>query len=96
MKLLIRDHDNLFVLSELAHFSGIGFLVYKLLRVESCEGAGRAGLGLLHSALLPQCWPSPRATHLSRLREPLRLPAGVAHPLTRCPVFAPVDAQVSR
>jgi hypothetical protein len=39
MKLLIRDHDNLFVLSEVAHFSGIGFLVYKLLRVESCEGA---------------------------------------------------------
>ena len=96
MKLLIRDHDNLFVLSELAHFSGIGFLVYKLLRVESCEGAGRAGLGLLHSALLPPRWPLPRATHLPRLREHLRLPAGVAHPLTRCPVFAPVDAQASR
>jgi hypothetical protein len=55
MKLLIRDHDNLFVLSELAHFSGIGFLVYKLLRVESCEGAGRAGLGLLHAALFCLC-----------------------------------------
>ena len=39
MKLLVRDHDNWFVLAEIAHFSGSGFLLYKLLRVESCEGA---------------------------------------------------------
>ncbi len=42
LKLLVRDHDNLFVLSEAAHFSGIGFLLYKLMHVESCEGAARA------------------------------------------------------
>jgi hypothetical protein len=41
LKVFIADHDNLFVFSELAHFSGIGFLVYKLARVESCEGACR-------------------------------------------------------
>ena len=39
LKLLVRNHDNLFVLAEIAHFSGIGFLLYKLTRVESCEGA---------------------------------------------------------
>ena len=69
MKLLIRDHDNLFVLSELAHFSGIGFLVYKLLRVESCEGASRAGLGLL-PPLGAACAPSPclePRAHLGRV-----------------------------
>lgn len=38
LKLLIRDHDNLFVLAELSHFAGIGFLLFKLLRAESCEG----------------------------------------------------------
>ena len=39
LKLLVSDHDNLFVLAEIAHFSGIGFLLYKLMHVESCEGA---------------------------------------------------------
>lgn len=39
LKLLVRNHDNLFVLAEIAHFSGIGFLLYKLTQVESCEGA---------------------------------------------------------
>jgi ER lumen protein retaining receptor len=39
LKLIVRDHDNLFVLAEVAHFSGIGFLLYKLSHVESCEGA---------------------------------------------------------
>ena len=34
-----EHHDFLFVLAELAHFSGIGFLLYKLSHVESCEGA---------------------------------------------------------
>ena len=41
LKLIVRDHDNLFVLAEVAHFSGIGFLLYKLSHVESCEGARR-------------------------------------------------------
>ena len=36
--LIIEDHDNLFVLAELAHFSGIGFLLYKLYQEETCSG----------------------------------------------------------
>jgi hypothetical protein len=52
LKLLVRNHDNLFVLAEIAHFSGIGFLLYKLTRVESCEGA---------SVRAPPCPPRPTA-----------------------------------
>ena len=37
--LVVEDHDNLFVLAELAHFSGIGFLLYKLSQEETCSGA---------------------------------------------------------
>lgn len=43
LKLLIRDHDNLFVLAELAHFAGIGFLLYKMHHNNSCEGASPTG-----------------------------------------------------
>jgi hypothetical protein len=47
LKLLVRNHDNLFVLAEIAHFSGIGFLLYKLTRVESCAGAPLSQAGPL-------------------------------------------------
>lgn len=36
--LLVEDHDNLFVLAEAVHFIGIGFLIYKLGKEETCSG----------------------------------------------------------
>lgn len=34
----IRDHDTLFVLSELAHCAGLGLLLYKLVQEKQCRG----------------------------------------------------------
>jgi len=39
--LLVEDHDNLFVLAEAVHFVGIGCLVYKLSKEETCSGLSR-------------------------------------------------------
>ena len=38
MKLLITDHDVLFLIAEFVHFVGIGFLAFKLLKHGNCVG----------------------------------------------------------
>jgi len=38
MKLMITDHDILFLIAEFVHFVGIGFLAYKLIKHKSCAG----------------------------------------------------------
>lgn len=38
IKLLVKDHDVLFLLAEFVHFIGIGFLAYKLLKHKNCAG----------------------------------------------------------
>lgn len=38
MWLVIEDHDNLFVMSELVHFVGIGILAYKLMKKKNAGG----------------------------------------------------------
>lgn len=37
--LIVEDHDNLFVVAEVAHFTGIAILLYKLIQEETCSGA---------------------------------------------------------
>lgn len=37
--LIVEDHDNLFVVAEIAHFTGIAILLYKLAQEETCSGA---------------------------------------------------------
>jgi len=66
LKLMITDHDNLFVLSELSHFSGIGFLMYKLTRVESCEGASRLALSLARHRVVASAWSACASAAASR------------------------------
>lgn len=36
--LVVEDHDNLFVMSELVHFTGIAVLIYKLQTRKNCAG----------------------------------------------------------
>ncbi len=60
LKLVVRDHDNLFVLAEACHFSGIGFLLYKLSHSESCEGALPAAGGAARRARRPRVPPGSR------------------------------------
>lgn len=38
IRLVVRDHDNLFVVAEISHAVGIGFLIYKLMKVKTCAG----------------------------------------------------------
>ena len=38
MKLLVTDHDVLFLIAEFVHCVGIGFLAYKLIKHENCTG----------------------------------------------------------
>ena len=34
----VEDHDNLFIMAEAVHFTGIGVLIYKLTLEKSCSG----------------------------------------------------------
>ncbi|KMZ58312.1 putative ER lumen protein retaining receptor [Zostera marina] len=36
--LVVHNHDNLFVISEVSHFIGIAFLIYKLFKERTCAG----------------------------------------------------------
>jgi ER lumen protein retaining receptor len=36
--LVVEDHDNLFIMSEVVHFSGLGFLIFKLQSKKNCAG----------------------------------------------------------
>mmetsp|Transcript_46257 Transcript_46257/g.118098 ORF Transcript_46257/g.118098 Transcript_46257/m.118098 type:complete len:281 (-) Transcript_46257:310-1152(-) len=36
--LVVEDHDNLFIMSEVIHFSGLGFLIFKLQSKKNCAG----------------------------------------------------------
>jgi len=38
IKMLLRDHDTLFLMAEFVHFVGIGFLAYKILMHKNCAG----------------------------------------------------------
>ena len=38
LKLVVEDHDSLFLMAESVHFVGIGFLGYKLVREKNCTG----------------------------------------------------------
>ena len=38
LKIVIDDHDSLFLMGEMVHFVGIGFLGYKLVLEKNCTG----------------------------------------------------------
>ena len=38
LKLVVEDHDTLFLMAESVHFVGIGFLGHKLVRENNCTG----------------------------------------------------------
>ena len=38
LKLVIEDHDSLFLMAEAVHFLGIGVLGYKLVLTKNCSG----------------------------------------------------------
>ena len=38
LKLVVEDHDTLFLMAESVHFVGIGFLGHKLVREKNCTG----------------------------------------------------------
>ena len=59
MWLVIEDHDNLFVMSELVHFLGIALLAWKLVKKKNAGGAlltHRRFSGLPSRRRDARCW----------------------------------------
>lgn len=59
--LVVHNHDNLFVISEVSHFIGIAFLIYKLFKERTCAGNIWFYLSIyliiqFYSFLHPQFW----------------------------------------
>jgi hypothetical protein len=38
LRMVVRDHDNLFVAAEVVHSIGISVLIYKLMKEKTCAG----------------------------------------------------------
>ena len=65
-KIRSQDHDTLFILAEVAHFLGIGILVFKLQRKKSVAGdSGEDGHGQLSNGQLQEFY----FLHVSYVQE---------------------------